>query len=66
LRDCFERLPVECSIVFDGPYFPEETEQELNVIECCLPNTDEGTEPSDVEVMDDEIDLDELSGISRD
>ena len=40
----------------------EETEQEINVIKCCLPNSEEETEASDVEMTDDDIDLEELTG----
>lgn len=40
----------------------DETEKELNVIKCCLPEVEEESEVSDVETVPDDINLDELSG----
>ena len=49
-------------IMLDEYFVSAETEQEFNVISCCLSATEEENETSDSEVIEDEIDLEELSG----
>lgn len=44
----------------------DETEKELNVIKCCLPEVEEESEVSDVETIPDDINLDELSDLNTD
>lgn len=47
---------------FHVSFLIDETEKELNVIKCCLPEVEEESEVSDVETIPDDINLDELSG----